>query len=1101
MEEDNNEGLGESYLDNNLKENIIIEPLESRPPLEVSRPTLEELEKRVEELPKEVKAKEEEVAVDFSKLAKKAKSFFKNMKKEGPHHKETPSNKDDESINFSEIKDKTKNFFKGLKGDKKRKEEKEDEGLDLKKAIKYTKDNARWIIPLLLILIAITTSTYFRMQSSYLPITDDWAQNTVYNHYQSQLSNQIAQQYPNLPKQNRDSLLQKEFEKFLEQNKDQISKDITQVSQQYKAQFKDENGDTYLLAIDPYLWYSEARNVVNHGHLGDIVIDGKSYFTLRDGRLNKESTPQLHPYFAAYLYKFLHFFNPNLTLMRALFLLPAIIIGLSMIPAFFIGRMMVGNVGGFFAAMFLAVNGPLLGRTPAGFSDTDPYNILFPLMIAWLFLEAMVTKDNKKRYIYTTLSALFVGLFAGTWGGWSFAFLFMLGVLGLTVISRAVKEKTFNIKKIVEKQKKHFIVLGTFLLASGIFVTLFRDFRSYWKSFIRPIQFMTLKDVGIKSIWPNVLTTVAEFNTTSFKSIINQMGGKFLFTLAVVGILILLLKKDEEDRWQPQYFIILLIWLLSTAYAFTKGTRFAILIAPAFALSLGSFLGYAYQKCSYWISKGIRLPKAISKITVLAVLLLLLITPLSTAEKIAKNEVPSMNDSWYNTLTKIKNDSEKAIITSWWDFGHWFVAIAERMVTFDGGNNNNQRIHWVGKTLLTKDETEAVGILRMLNCAQETASAKLNEFTANDSLKSVNMLYEIFQTPDRDQAYLKYQELGLTKEQAAVMLDYTHCEDLIPNYYITSDDMIGKAGVWGHFGSWNFKKAVMYQKTNQLSRPKAVAYLTEKFNLTEQEADKLHYEIQNTKGDNWIAPWPGYLSTVKGCDMLTDTEVKCAIPFQSGEVTLRVNLNTYNVTIDNNPGVMPNSLVYATKDGVVEKKFAGDKTSGFSAVLIPSGDNYGMMITDPLQAASMFTRLFFFDGHGLQCFSKFDDVQQFTGGKIATWKVDYDCQQQNKVFFLPKEEVHASHILVLSEGRTDEEAIELITQIQGKVTSQNFAELAKQYSEDPGSAANGGDLGWFGKGAMVPEFEKAAFSLQEGHISDAVKTPFGYHLIYLQEKR
>jgi len=313
--------------------------------------------------------------------------------------------------------------------------------------------------------------------------------------------------------------------------------------------------------------------------------------------------------------------------------------------------------------------------------------------------------------------------------------------------------------------------------------------------------------------------------------------------------------------------------------------------------------------------------------------------------------------------------------------------------------------------------------------------------------------------------------------------------------------MVGKAGVWGHFGSWDFKKATMYQNTNKLSRAKAVTYLTEKFNVTQEEAEKLHYEIQTTKGDQWIAPWPGYLSSVRGCDMLTDTDVKCVVPFQSGEVSLRVDLNTYNVTIDNNPGVTPNSLVYAAKDDVVEKKFSSDKTSGFSAVLIPSGDNYAMMITDPLQAASMFTRLFFFDGHGLECFSKFDDVRQFTGGRIATWKVDYECGQENKVFFLPKDEVYASHILILSEGRTDEEALGIITQIQDLATPENFAELAVQQSEDPGSAANGGKLGWFGKGVMVPEFENSVYSLQEGEISGIVKTQFGYHLIYLQDRR
>jgi peptidyl-prolyl cis-trans isomerase C len=92
-----------------------------------------------------------------------------------------------------------------------------------------------------------------------------------------------------------------------------------------------------------------------------------------------------------------------------------------------------------------------------------------------------------------------------------------------------------------------------------------------------------------------------------------------------------------------------------------------------------------------------------------------------------------------------------------------------------------------------------------------------------------------------------------------------------------------------------------------------------------------------------------------------------------------------------------------------------------------------------------------------------------------------------------EQEVHARHILVA----TEEEAKEIEAELK---KGTDFATLAKEKSKDPG-AANGGDLGWFTKDQMVPEFSDAAFKLDKGQISDPVKTQFGWHIIQVVDKR
>jgi peptidyl-prolyl cis-trans isomerase D len=108
------------------------------------------------------------------------------------------------------------------------------------------------------------------------------------------------------------------------------------------------------------------------------------------------------------------------------------------------------------------------------------------------------------------------------------------------------------------------------------------------------------------------------------------------------------------------------------------------------------------------------------------------------------------------------------------------------------------------------------------------------------------------------------------------------------------------------------------------------------------------------------------------------------------------------------------------------------------------------------------------------------------------------------------EEVKVSHILIKTPlpgpgGKEDEKAVAEARKRAEDVLRQlkaggDFAKLAEKYSDDPGSAKNGGSLGWIGRGRTVPEFEKAAFSLAKGQTSDLVKSSYGFHIIRLDDK-
>ena len=152
-----------------------------------------------------------------------------------------------------------------------------------------------------------------------------------------------------------------------------------------------------------------------------------------------------------------------------------------------------------------------------------------------------------------------------------------------------------------------------------------------------------------------------------------------------------------------------------------------------------------------------------------------------------------------------------------------------------------------------------------------------------------------------------------------------------------------------------------------------------------------------------------------------------------------------------------------------------------------------------------------------------------SAGKIEV--SDKECEKfykENPDKFKNPEMVRASHILVSANawqiqqdltlnGKREIPQEELKAQVEAKMDAKKaeaeklakelkadktkFAEYAKKYSDDPGSAKQGGDLGFFPKEAMVPEFSKVAFEAKPDTVSDVVKTQFGYHIIYVQDRR
>ncbi len=812
--------------------------------------------------------------------------------------------------------------------------------------------------------------------------------------------------------------------------------------------------------------------------MGDIINDeGKPWSTHENAPLGAQVNTDFHTYFSYYWYKFLQIIKPDVSILTAIFFVPVIIASLAVIPMFFIGRRLAGNLGGFLSSTIVAIHASILGRTPAGFADTDGYNVLFPLLIAWVFMEALYAKDWRKKVGFSILTGFLLGLFAYAWVGFWYVFDFIFLATAASIIFFGAKyyrdHQSFKGIFAVPKIKWSLITLGIYALSSFIFVSLFKSAKLFIDATITgPFGFTFLKDAAKANLWPNVYTTVAELNPASLNNIVSHIGGKTMFVLAALGFICAFLKKEHLDRWDwsllagstlvylylvsksglaltPISFLFVLgipvaaavlvniwrkyapdtrlaliffIWFAGTIYAGTKGIRFVLLMVPAYAVGLALFFGFAFHYIVKISNRELKIPKKwVSLVLVIIICLFVLYKPVKAAEGVAMNEVPSMSDAWWQSLEEIKmNSNENAVINSWWDFGHWFKAVADRPVTFDGGSQNTPPAHWIGKSLLTDSEDMTLGILRMMDCGSRRGFEVLEE-EVGETVKTINIINEIIVLPDENDA----KEILLqhvSSEKADEVLKLTHCSPP-ENFYITSADMVGKAGVWAHFGSWDFKRAYLWRNAKGLDAQSATELLTQNVGYSQEEAENLYWDAQGLLTENqansWISPWPSYVTGGwSRCGNTTnettgETLVICNFNVKLNDQGLQETRFRQAIIPLDNPE--DSSFYFGTIDkstgsvlGGGEFKVAGVALAldeeitrvpmenvGYNMDLLISQDGSGFksLILDPRLTQSTFTKLFFLEGAYMPHFVKFSDKTSFTGGRIIVWKVDWQEYQ------------------------------------------------------------------------------------------------------------
>ena len=840
------------------------------------------------------------------------------------------------------------------------------------------------IFTLSLVLVSVLTGIVFRLYPVLLPYFDIVAKQEVSNDQMTAIKKNIQDKYPNISVVVETKMENQLFKEELKSSRKDIKDKINKRSAELKSRYRDEEGHVYLNGIDSYYWLRLLKNLLNKGHVGDRKVAGVEYDDLIGGVIDPATEKNVHLWLGVCFYRIASFFDKNIPLEGALFYIPIFLSSIIAVFSFYVTKKLGANdLGAFFASLTTNLSPFLISRSVGEWFDTDIYNVLFPLLVFGIFIYAFSARGILRRFILMGLAGLFLAFYASTWQGWWFIFdiMFFSGLLFLLNQKLSqVEEKTDS--ALIKRQALSFIF---FVLWASFFVILLNGF-SVWKDFMtEPLRLSSILKTTQPSLWPNVYLTVAELAPAKPIDVMHALGGYFVFFSAMIGLLyILLSERGLRDYRYGFGFLCLALWIASIFYASTTAIRFALLLVVPIGLMCGVAVSKCYEIMGKVFSKHLKKPtEEIVRAVLVLIFALYLVSHLWLVHAQALASVPQMDVYWHRALTKIQKETPpNAIINSWWDFGHWFKAIGDRRVLFDGMTQNTPYAYWIASGLLSDNEKETVGILKMINTSDNKAADMLENTEKISAARVVRMIKKaVAMNKDEARHYLEHE---VSMDKADTLVAYLFPQTAPPVYFIVSSDMPVKIGAISYIGNWDFIKADLWLKRDRLSQFDFLTYATEKCGLTKQEAESIYLETSLLNKEElkpWFSKVVGFYSSL--ADSKQDGQL---LFFENGLVVNLADNHAHVASEFPEKRGTPKSLIFM-ENGFLKEVPQKNADLSFSALLIKDKNAYKSLLLDAGFAKSMLIRLYYFKGEGLKNFKLWYQEVDDKGNAIYVYQV------------------------------------------------------------------------------------------------------------------
>jgi hypothetical protein len=789
----------------------------------------------------------------------------------------------------------------------------------------------------LIAVFAITVSfgLYFRMYPAVQNIHRQSlkiSRISVLSNLRKTLSDQVSQNHPEADETEKRAASEDLLRSLLKSERGNFDTSIKTLAKELVSSKK-----FYLLGADPYYYYLLTKNLVRTGRLSDRISEGKFFDPLMMAPHGHWRNFEVHPYTGLIIYNALRLFGRDISLFSSVSIVPLILYPICLF--FFILcclELRISPILLFVSGFFFSLSPIFIQRSCIGWYDTDPYNLIFPL--ASLFFMSKIFSDPEKRG-FVWLLAFVCGLFSVFWQGWV--------LLPIIVTASLLTGCFFSLLS-----KRPVLPLltdcGIYLLGTAVTSAFLLSPTGLASSMSETLSITRMFSLLDMNIWPDVFLTIGELKRASPVKIMYLTGGPVFSLFAIYGFLMFFFAKKSVVPFG--YRVSICIFTVIFAVMSAKGERFAIfLIGPAslcFAFGLNSIFTLI-QKPLLSLSRGnLRAAGAMW----LFFLTVLLASPLTFAHIVSSRLSPIFNETWDSALTAVNSLSPKnSIVNSWWPPGHFIRAVAERGVTFDGATPEAPQSFWIASFFMSDNESEAIGILRMLNAGGNKAT----EFLTSEGISTDKAVEIIKNIVKKNRAgAISTLKRFLPEDKAVRLASLTH-GDPPPSFCFIYNDLIKNMLGLYYVDRWDFSKAIAARERTLDPTPPPGSFIR-----GTKENIALMWRISGGM------PYIGEESF--------RTHEKDGIIFFSNGVSLNTSDMTARITsLESRISGTPESIILPVSGGLTEKPMEKPDLR-LSVLFIRRDENRTSCIVAPSRVLrSVIFRLYYLNGLGLRNFEPF----------------------------------------------------------------------------------------------------------------------------------